>query len=180
MTSLPFISADQAVRAVRSGDHIHLSSIASVPHILIDALCRRAGELADVHFHHFHTEGPAPYGSAEFRDSFFDQGFFVGPNLRPPTGRSGTRRRPSSCRWSGRCSAKTGSSPTRPGSTSGSREPTWKDNHNEAKAEIPSIPHPAADDRHRGVRDRTAEHAVFPRLHSPAFAAGAGGERHGL
>ena len=83
MTSLPFISADQAVRAVRSGDHIHLSSIASVPHILIDALCRRAGELADVHFHHFHTEGPAPYGSPEFRDSFFDQGFFVGPNLRP-------------------------------------------------------------------------------------------------
>ena len=78
-----YISADKAVRAVRSGDHIHLSSIASVPHILIEALCRRAGELTDVHFHHFHTEGPAPYGSSEFRDSFWDQGFFVGPNLRP-------------------------------------------------------------------------------------------------
>ena len=52
--------------------------------------------------------------------------------------------------------------------------------YNDAKAEIPSIPHPAADDRHRAVRHRIAEHAVFPRLHSPAFAAGAGSERHGL
>ena len=82
MNRLTYISADEAVRAVRSGDHIHLSSIASVPHILIEALCRRAGELQDVHFHHFHTEGPAPYGSAEYAGSFFDQGFFVGPNLR--------------------------------------------------------------------------------------------------
>ena len=77
-----YISAAEAVRAVRSGDHVHLSSIASVPHILIEALCGRAGELRDVHFHHFHTEGPAPYGSAALRESFRDQGFFVGPNLR--------------------------------------------------------------------------------------------------
>jgi len=82
MSTLTFISAEEAVRAVRSGDHVHLSSIASVPHILIEALCKRAGELRDVHFHHFHTEGPAPYGSAEYRASFLDQGFFVGPNLR--------------------------------------------------------------------------------------------------
>ena len=80
--SLPFLSAREAVQAVRSGDHIHLSAIASVPHILIEALCERAGELRDVHFHHFHTEGPAPYGSAEYRKVFLDQGFFVGPNLR--------------------------------------------------------------------------------------------------
>ena len=78
-----FIRAQEAVKAVRSGDHIHLSSIASVPHILIEALCGRAVELRDLHFHHFHTEGPAPYGSPEFREAFWDQGFFVGPNLRP-------------------------------------------------------------------------------------------------
>ena len=82
MSKPAFISADQAVCAVRSGDHIHLSSIASVPHILIEALCKRAPDLRDVHFHHFHTEGPAPYGSQEYRRSFLDQGFFVGPNLR--------------------------------------------------------------------------------------------------
>ena len=80
--TLPFVSPDQAVRCVRSGDHIHLSSVASVPQILIEALCRRAGELQDVHFHHFHTEGAAPYGSEEYRASFADEGFFVGANLR--------------------------------------------------------------------------------------------------
>ena len=82
MKTLTYISADEAVKGVRSGDHIHLSSIASVPHVLIDALCRRAGELRDLHFHHFHTEGPAPYGSKEYEGIFFDQGFFVGPNVR--------------------------------------------------------------------------------------------------
>ena len=82
MDSIHYISPDEAVAAVRSGDHIHLSSIASVPHILIEALVRRAGELRDLHFHHFHTEGPAPYSAPEYAGVFFDQGFFVGPNVR--------------------------------------------------------------------------------------------------
>jgi len=83
MTTKPFIPAQEAVRVIRSGDHIHLSSIASVPHILIEALCQRAGELQDLHFHHFHTEGPAPYANG---GPFFDQGFFVGPNVRENVG----------------------------------------------------------------------------------------------
>ena len=73
------VSAIQAVKCVRSGDHIHLSSIASVPLVLVEALAQRANELHDVHFHHFHTEGPAPYAEG---GAFFDQGFFVGPNVR--------------------------------------------------------------------------------------------------
>ena len=79
MTKISYISAEEAVRAVRSGDHVHLSSIASVPQILVEALARRASELEDVHFHHFHTEGAAPYAEG---GPFFDQGFFVGPNVR--------------------------------------------------------------------------------------------------
>ncbi len=82
MSKLNYIEASEAVKAVRSGDHIHLSSIASVPHILIEALCERADTLSDIRFHHFHTEGPAPYGSAEYQAAFRDEGFFVGPNLR--------------------------------------------------------------------------------------------------
>ena len=82
MDKCRYISPDEAVAAVRSGDHIHLSSIASVPHILIEALVRRSGELRDLHFHHFHTEGPAPYSEEQFEGIFFDQGFFVGPNVR--------------------------------------------------------------------------------------------------
>ena len=79
-----FVTADEAVKVVKSGDHIHLSSVASVPHALIQALCRRAdaGEVEDLHFHHFHTEGPAPYSEERYAGIFFDQGFFVGPNVR--------------------------------------------------------------------------------------------------
>ena len=84
MKEIHFVSADEAVRCVKSGDHIHLSSVASVPHILIEALCRRAdaGEVEDLHFHHFHTEGPAPYSEPRYAGIFFDQGFFIGPNVR--------------------------------------------------------------------------------------------------
>lgn len=79
-----YVTADDAVKAVRTGDHIHLSSVASVPHILIESLCRRAdaGEVRDLHFHHFHTEGPAPYAEPKYEGIFFDQGFFIGPNVR--------------------------------------------------------------------------------------------------
>ena len=79
-----YVSAREAVSRIPSGAHIHLSSVASVPHILIDALKQRAdsGEVKDLHFHHFHTEGPAPYSQPEYAGIFFEQGFFVGPNVR--------------------------------------------------------------------------------------------------
>ena len=80
-----YTSAREAVSNIRSGDHIHLSAISSVPHVLVRALKQRADEdkeLKDLHFHHFHTEGDAPYSSPEYAGVFFDQGFFVGPNVR--------------------------------------------------------------------------------------------------
>ena len=79
-----FVSADEAVKAVKSGDHIHLSSVASAPRILIEALCRRGetGELQDVRIHHLHTEGEAPYADPKFDGVFFHQAFFVGSNVR--------------------------------------------------------------------------------------------------
>ena len=84
MKEIHFVSADEAVRVVKTHDHIHLSSVASVPHVLIQALCRRAdaGEVKDLHFHHFHTEGPAPYSEPKYNGIFFDQGFFIGPSVR--------------------------------------------------------------------------------------------------
>ena len=82
--NIKFISADQAVKVVKSGDHIHLSSVASAPKILIDALMKRgdAGELKDVRIHHLHTEGAAPYTDAKYEGIFFHQAFFVGGNVR--------------------------------------------------------------------------------------------------
>ena len=82
---LEYTSAQKAVSEIRSGDHIHLSAISSVPQVLVRALKERADndkDLKDLHFHHFHTEGDAPYSSPEYAGVFFDQGFFVGPNVR--------------------------------------------------------------------------------------------------
>lgn len=83
-TNLKFISADEAVKVVKSGDHIHLSSVASVPKVLVDALVRRgdAGELRDIRIHHLHTEGAAPYTEPKYEGIFFHQAFFVGGNVR--------------------------------------------------------------------------------------------------
>lgn len=82
--ALHFVSPDEAVSHIPSHCHVHLSSVASVPHCLVAALCRRAdaGDVTDLHFHHFHTEGPAPYSDPRYEGIFFEQGFFVGPNVR--------------------------------------------------------------------------------------------------
>ena len=87
MTQVKFTTADEAVKVIKSGDHIHLSSVASAPQCLIKAMCERgrAGELKDVHIHHLHTEGPAPYSEPEFEGVFQLDSFFVGGNVRKTT-----------------------------------------------------------------------------------------------
>ena len=68
-----FITAEEAVRAIKSHDHVHLSSVASAPQCLIKAI------------HHLHTEGPAPYAAPEFEGIFQLDSFFVGGNVRKVT-----------------------------------------------------------------------------------------------
>ena len=87
MTQVKFTTAAEAVKVIKSGDHIHLSSVASAPQCLIKAMCERgrAGELKDVHIHHLHTEGPAPYSEPEFEGVFQLDSFFVGGNVRKTT-----------------------------------------------------------------------------------------------
>ena len=78
------VTPDEAVKVIKSGDHVHLSSVASAPQCLIEAMCRRgdAGELKDVHIHHLHTEGPAPYTEPRYEGVFQHDAFFVGGNVR--------------------------------------------------------------------------------------------------
>ena len=85
--NIRIVSAAEAVQVVKSGDHIHLSSVASAPQCLIKALCDRGdrGELHDVFIHHLHTEGPAPYADPKYEGIFQSSQFFVGSNLRRAT-----------------------------------------------------------------------------------------------
>ncbi len=78
------VSAEEAVRVIKSGDHVHISSVSNVPQCLIQALCERGrrGELQNVYIHHLHTEGAAPYVNPEFEGIFQHNAFFVGANVR--------------------------------------------------------------------------------------------------
>ena len=86
-TQIHFITPEEAVKVIKSGDHVHLSSVASAPQCLINAMCARgeAGELKNVHVHHLHTEGPAPYADPKFEGVFQLDSFFVGANVRKVT-----------------------------------------------------------------------------------------------
>ena len=78
------VSAAEAVKVIKSGDHVHISSVSNVPQCLVKALCDRgrAGELKNVYIHHLHTEGAAPYVNPEFEGIFQHNAFFVGANVR--------------------------------------------------------------------------------------------------
>ena len=86
-TQIKFTTAAEAVKVIKSGDHIHLSSVASAPQCLIKAMCERGAnhEFKDVHIHHLHTEGPAPYADPQFEGIFQLDSFFVGGNVRKVT-----------------------------------------------------------------------------------------------
>lgn len=81
------VTAEEAVKVIKSGDRIHMSSVAVTPHALIDAMVARGrnGELKDVKIQHIHTEGAAPYADPEFEGIFQLESFFVGGNVRKVT-----------------------------------------------------------------------------------------------
>lgn len=78
------VTPQEAVKVIKSGDHIHLSSVASTPQCLVDAMCERGrnGEFSNVYVHHLHTEATAPYTSQEYEGIFHHDAFFVGGNVR--------------------------------------------------------------------------------------------------
>ncbi len=84
MKEIRYVSADEAVQYVKSNDHVHISSAASTPQVLIDALCRRgeSGALRNVRIHHIFTSGEAPYADERFKNVFFTQAFFISANVR--------------------------------------------------------------------------------------------------
>lgn len=75
-------TASAAVRRVRSGDRVFLGSGAATPHHLVQALCDRSDELADVEIIHLMTLGDAPYCAPEARGHFRHAALFIGRNTR--------------------------------------------------------------------------------------------------
>lgn len=79
-----YVTADEAVRLIRSGDSVFVQGSTSIPEILVAAMTRRAPELRGVKVYSAFAvaRADAPYARAELRDSFEPVSFFVANNLR--------------------------------------------------------------------------------------------------
>ncbi|HQX04802.1 MAG TPA: 4-hydroxybutyrate CoA-transferase, partial [Flavobacterium sp.] len=77
-----YVTAEEAVKVVKSGDRVYLQAAAASPTVLSKALTNRASELRNVEICHLHTEGEAPYANPELADSFHVNSFFLGANVR--------------------------------------------------------------------------------------------------
>lgn len=87
MKQVKYVSAQEAVSIVKSGDRVHLSSVAVTPLKLVHALTERgrAGEIRNVSIQHIHIEGAVEFANPEFEGIFNSTQFFVGSNLRKQT-----------------------------------------------------------------------------------------------
>ncbi|WP_439181943.1 acetyl-CoA hydrolase/transferase family protein [Carboxylicivirga taeanensis] len=81
------ISAEEAVKVIKTGDRVHLSSVAVTPHKLIKAMVERGRnkEFYDVKVQHIHIEDKVDFADPEFEGIFVSEQFFVGGNLRKQT-----------------------------------------------------------------------------------------------
>jgi acetyl-CoA hydrolase len=75
-------SAEEAVKLVRSGDHVWLHAGCNNPEELLKALVARAGELHDVEVTHLLTFGAADHVDPRYAGSFRHRALFIGPNVR--------------------------------------------------------------------------------------------------
>jgi acyl-CoA hydrolase len=76
------ISAEDAVKIIKSNDRVYLQAAAAVPQVLINAMTDRHEELINVQICQLHTEGDAPYANPELHKSFHVNSFFIGKNVR--------------------------------------------------------------------------------------------------
>ena len=87
MKQIKFVSAQEAVKVIKSNDRVHLHSVAVTPLPLIHAMCERGRnkEFRNVRIQHIHTEGQVDYANKEFEGIFQLESFFVGANVRKQT-----------------------------------------------------------------------------------------------
>ena len=77
-----YVTAEEAVKIVKSDDRVYLQAAAAAPTILANALTERASELRNVEICHLHVEGEARYANPDLAESFHVNSFFIGANVR--------------------------------------------------------------------------------------------------
>ncbi len=82
------MTAEEAVKIIKSGDRVMIQGGSATPQALIRAMVARAGELRNVEIVHLHTEGESGYTAAELSESFHTSAFFIGANVRKMVGQT--------------------------------------------------------------------------------------------
>ena len=79
---LNYVSAEEAIKEIKSGDKVFIHSAAATPEKLIRAMVKHSNDLKGVDIYHIHTEGDCSYAKDEYRESFNVHAFFNGHNIR--------------------------------------------------------------------------------------------------
>ncbi len=84
MAEIKYVSAQEAVRLIKSGDSVYIQGSTSIPEILVQAMTERASELRGVKVYSAFAIGKqdAPYATRELMDSFETNSFFVANCVR--------------------------------------------------------------------------------------------------
>lgn len=84
MTTAKYMTADEAVKLIKSGDGVYVQGSTSIPEVLLEALSRRGNELRDVTVYSGFAvgKGESPICKPEFKDSFLVDSFFVNNSVR--------------------------------------------------------------------------------------------------
>ncbi len=80
------MTAQEAVKLIKSGDRVLIQGGSATPQSLVKAMVERAPELKGVEVVHLHTEGECGYTAKELSGSFHTNAFFIGGNIRKMVG----------------------------------------------------------------------------------------------
>lgn len=81
-----WMSAEESMRFIKSGDTVFIQGAAATPRALVPALAEygKQNKLKDVKIQHIHTEGAAEYNNPDCEGIFRSNSLFTGSNCRKP------------------------------------------------------------------------------------------------
>jgi acyl-CoA hydrolase len=77
-----YISGEEAVKVIKSGDKVFVHGGAATPHFLLEKMVERADELRDVELISISSQGAALYADEKYKDNFHINSLFVSANQR--------------------------------------------------------------------------------------------------
>jgi acyl-CoA hydrolase len=77
-----YISGEEAIKVIKSGDKVFVHGGAATPHFLLEKMVERANELKDVELISISSQGAALYADEKYKDNFYINSLFVSANVR--------------------------------------------------------------------------------------------------